>query len=79
LDNESKDVAVEANRAQARPALTTPKEDPKLNREMVGERILATAPEVTRIEIQTADPNIRIIWLTPKPQDATNPAETPNR
>jgi anti-sigma factor RsiW len=44
-----------------------------------GESVLATTQEVTRIEIQTADPNIRIIWLTPKPQDATNPAETPNR
>jgi hypothetical protein len=28
------------------------------------------APEVSRIEIQTADPNIRIIWLSPKPDDA---------
>lgn len=25
-----------------------------------------SAPEVSRIEIQTADPNIRIIWLTPR-------------
>jgi hypothetical protein len=28
------------------------------------------APEVSRIEIQTSDPNIRIIWLSPKPEDA---------
>jgi hypothetical protein len=28
------------------------------------------APEVSRIEIQTSDPNIRIIWLSPKPDDA---------
>jgi hypothetical protein len=25
------------------------------------------APEVSRIEIQTSDPNIRIIWLSPRP------------
>jgi cbb3-type cytochrome oxidase subunit 3 len=30
--------------------------------------------ETLRIEIQTADPNIRIIWFAPKPTDA----ETPN-
>jgi hypothetical protein len=28
------------------------------------------ATEVSRIEIQTSDPNIRIIWLSPKPEDA---------
>lgn len=28
------------------------------------------APEVSRIEIQTSDPNIRIIWLAPRPDDA---------
>ena len=27
-----------------------------------------SAPEMLRMEIQTADPNIRIIWLTPKDQ-----------
>ena len=32
------------------------------------------APEMMRMEFQTADPNIRIIWLTPK-APATNPAE----
>jgi hypothetical protein len=31
-------------------------------------------PEMMRMEFQTADPNIRIIWLTPK-APATNPAE----
>ena len=31
------------------------------------------APEVSRIEIQTSDPNIRIIWLSPKPDAATEP------
>lgn len=32
------------------------------------------AEEISRIEIQTADPNIRIIWLTPK-ADASSPAK----
>jgi hypothetical protein len=31
------------------------------------------APEVSRIEIQTSDPNIRIIWLSPRPDAATEP------
>jgi hypothetical protein len=33
------------------------------------------SPEMLRIEIQTADPNIRIIWFTPKVADSpqTNP------
>lgn len=32
------------------------------------------APEVSRIEIQTSDPNIRIIWLPPRPDaDVTQP------
>jgi Putative zinc-finger len=30
----------------------------------------SAAPEVSRIEIQTSDPNIRIIWLAPRPDDA---------
>ncbi|MBS1786200.1 MAG: zf-HC2 domain-containing protein [Acidobacteria bacterium] len=29
--------------------------------------------EMLRIELQTADPNIRIIWLTPKPDSPSNP------
>lgn len=33
-----------------------------------------SAPEMMRMEFQTADPNIRIIWLTPK-APATNTAE----
>jgi hypothetical protein len=28
--------------------------------------------EMTRIEFQTADPNIRIIWLTPKDPDSSS-------
>jgi hypothetical protein len=28
---------------------------------------VADASEIARIEIQTADPNIRIIWLAPQP------------
>jgi len=32
-------------------------------------------PEMLRMEFQTADPNIRIIWLTPKEPARTNPAE----
>ncbi|HEX4948242.1 MAG TPA: zf-HC2 domain-containing protein [Blastocatellia bacterium] len=31
-------------------------------------------PEMLRMEIQTADPNIKIIWLTPKEPTRTNPA-----
>ncbi|MDQ1559066.1 MAG: hypothetical protein QOD32_2126 [Pyrinomonadaceae bacterium] len=31
------------------------------------------APEVSRIEIQTSDPNIRIIWLTPSVEDTARP------
>jgi hypothetical protein len=31
------------------------------------------APEVSRIEIQTSDPNIRIIWLSPKPDAVAQP------
>ena len=34
----------------------------------------APAPQVSRIEIQTADPNIRIIWLAP--QESRGPEET---
>ncbi len=37
------------------PALQVPNEQPQND-----------APEMLRIEIQTADPNIKIIWLTPK-------------
>ncbi|HEX8130350.1 MAG TPA: zf-HC2 domain-containing protein [Pyrinomonadaceae bacterium] len=33
----------------------------------------AAAPEVSRIEIQTSDPNIRIIWLSPATQDQARP------
>jgi hypothetical protein len=32
-----------------------------------------SAPEVSRIEIQTADPNIRIIWLTPRKAEEPSP------
>jgi hypothetical protein len=31
------------------------------------------APKVSRIEIQTSDPNIRIIWLSPKPDGVAQP------
>jgi hypothetical protein len=41
--------------------------------------VMATAaPEVSRIEIQTADPNIRIIWLAPQKSEAPNPNEPKN-
>ena len=36
------------------------------------------APEVSRIEIQTADPNIRIIWLAPQQSEAPEPNEPKN-
>lgn len=46
--------------------------------------VLATAatpaeaePEMLRMEFQTADPNIRIIWLTPKEPARTTPAAEP--
>ncbi|MBL8207770.1 MAG: zf-HC2 domain-containing protein [Blastocatellia bacterium] len=32
-------------------------------------------PEMLRMEFQTADPNIRILWLTPKEPARTTPAE----
>jgi hypothetical protein len=38
----------------------------------------AAAPEVSRIEIQTADPNIRIIWLAPRKSEAPDPNEPKN-
>jgi hypothetical protein len=34
----------------------------------------APEPEMLRMEFQTADPNIKIIWLTPKEPTRTNPA-----
>jgi hypothetical protein len=34
----------------------------------------APEPEMLRMEFQTADPNIRIIWLTPKEPTRTTPA-----
>ena len=36
------------------------------------------AHEVSRIEIQTADPSIRIIWLAPQKSEAPNPNEPKN-
>jgi hypothetical protein len=33
----------------------------------------AAQPEVSRIEIQTSDPNIRIIWLSPQTGDTARP------
>ncbi len=42
------------------------------------EQVAATVPqepvekEMLRIELQTADPNIRIIWLTPKPDSSAS-------
>lgn len=38
----------------------------------------AAAPEVARIEIQTADPNIRIIWLAPQKSEAPDPNQPKN-
>jgi hypothetical protein len=38
----------------------------------------SAAPEVSRIEIQTADPNIRIIWLAPRESEAPDPNEPKN-
>ena len=40
---------------------------------MSGRDGTAAQPEVSRIEIQTSDPNIRIIWLSPGAGDATQP------
>ncbi|MFL6228419.1 MAG: hypothetical protein ACJ741_06535, partial [Pyrinomonadaceae bacterium] len=36
------------------------------------------AAEVSRIEIQTADPNIRIIWLAPQKSEAPSPERDRN-
>lgn len=44
--------------------------------ESVAESVAQTEPEpkeMLRIELQTADPNIRIIWLTPKADSPSNP------
>jgi anti-sigma factor RsiW len=38
-----------------------------------GNETKAAQPEVSRIEIQTSDPNIRIIWLSPHAEDAARP------
>ncbi len=38
------------------------------------ETLSAPEPEMLRMEIQTADPNIKIIWLTPKEPARTNSA-----
>jgi hypothetical protein len=38
----------------------------------------ADSAEVSRIEIQTADPNIRIIWLAPQKSEAPDPNEPKN-
>ena len=40
---------------------------------VAGGVVTDTQPEVSRIEIQTADPDIRIIWLLPAAGDATQP------
>jgi hypothetical protein len=54
--------------------------DPALVAQVTGQNTGVTKPapvpepEMMRMEFQTADPNIRIIWLTPK-AIATNPAE----
>jgi hypothetical protein len=35
--------------------------------------VAANNPEILRIELQTADPNIRIIWFAPKEPNSTIP------
>jgi hypothetical protein len=35
-----------------------------------GKQPVNVEPEMLRIELQTADPNIRIIWFAPKPDAA---------
>ncbi len=37
-------------------------------------KLASPEPEMLRMEFQTADPNIKIIWLTPKEPTRTNPA-----
>jgi hypothetical protein len=52
--------------------------DPALVAQVTGQNTGLTKPapvpepEMTRIEFQTADPNIRIIWFAPKPDTATH-------
>jgi hypothetical protein len=48
------------------PVVEPPARDPETNSD------LAVTREMTRIEFQTADPNIRIIWLTPKDSNTSN-------
>ena len=49
----------------------TPEREPR--RAAVAEAVRPKTGEVARIEIQTADPNIRIIWLTPREAEAPAP------
>jgi hypothetical protein len=49
----------------------TPEREPR--RSAAGTVMPSKSGEIARIEIQTADPNIRIIWLTPQEAEAPAP------
>jgi hypothetical protein len=66
------DVALVRAPAQGEPKIGPPVSAPKENSDV------AVAREMTRIEFQTADPNIRIIWLTPKDSNASTPKPNTN-
>lgn len=66
----SDDAASTALTAQS---TTEPEIEPASNSDLA-----KAEPEMLRIEFQTADPNIRIIWLTPKDSGASTNKPTPN-
>lgn len=71
----SVDVAERAPERAGRNPLALPERATAENPEEIARTGGATheVTEVSRIEIQTSDPNIRIIWLSPKPDAVAQP------
>lgn len=53
----------------------SPTAAPPTHRAVAGAAVPTKPGEVARIEMQTADPNIRIIWLAPQERDAPAPKQ----
>ena len=74
----SRTLPAAARRAPAPAAVLSAARAEEINRVAAGVRETGeearVAPEFSRIELQTSDPNIRIIWLSPQPQDAARPS-----
>lgn len=71
--NLAKNAPLPVRRNSRAPIVSAPdKRVEEIARSSVG-NVTNDAPEVSRIEIQTSDPNIRIIWLSPKPVDIAQP------